>query len=248
MFSTQQSEADLLSRRSRLVNEIKEIDNLIKQLKLQKKKKSETESTAASNSTIFDSPNAILDMFFGNGTNDSISSASSRSSSSVAASAVAASAASAGKEYKKLEDLTKEQLKECLRHIDVSFKTSDSKDDLMQKIRTASKVNNCLDFMNQKGSASAAAVSNLSSLLSNNTREDSRKTTKVEQSTNKKVASKKEEKSERITSIEDCKKAILQEFMNKNDIKFKSSDNKDDLIQKIRDENKVRVCLDYVNH
>ncbi len=247
MFSIQQSEADLLSRRSRLVNEIKEIDTQIKQLKLQKKKKSETESASASagasNSTIFDSPNAILDMFFGNGTNDSILSAPSRSSSSAAA-----SAASAGREYKKLEDLTKEQLKECLRHIDVSFKTSDSKDDLMQKIRTASKVNNCLDFMNQKGSASAAAASNLSSSTSNNTRDESRKSTKVEQSTNKKVASKKEEKSERITSIEDCKKGILQEFMTRNDIKYKSSDNKDDLIQKIRDENKVRACLDYVNH
>jgi hypothetical protein len=68
----------------------------------------------------------------------------------------------------------------------------------------------------RNGSASAAAVSKVSSSNSNNEREEPRKATKVEQSTNRKVASKKEEKSERITSIDDCKKSILQEFMNKN--------------------------------
>jgi hypothetical protein len=231
------SETELIAARTRLIHEIKEIDAELKVLKEQKKKKNS--SNEQNTTSLFDTPNAILDMFFGN--SEATNSGSSVSQSSGSSS----SSNSNSREYKKLEDLTKEQLKECLRHIDVSFKTSDSKDDLMQKIRTASKVNNCLDYMNQRGGAAAAAAS---SSVSNNTREDSRKTTKVEQSTNKKVASKKEEKSERITSIEDCKKAILQEFMNKNDIKFKSSDNKDDLIQKIRDENKVRVCLDYVNH
>ncbi len=231
------TEADLVQIRSRLVNELKEIDAELKILKEQKKRsKSAVSKTTTDTTSIFDSSNAILDMFFGQSTTTTSSPTTNSTSNSNE------------REYKKLEDLTKEQLKSCLRHIDVSFKTSDSKDDLMQKIRTVSKVNTCLDYMNnQNGTASAAAASNASSSTSNNVREESRKTTKVEQSANKKVASKKEEKSERISSIEDCKKAILQEFMNKNDIKFKSSDNKDDLIQKIRDENKVRLCLDYVN-
>ncbi len=221
------SETELLNIRSRLVNELRDIEAELRMVREQKKKKSE-ETTS-----MFDSSNAILEMFFGNSDSPTTTIVSSSQSNE--------------REFKKLEDLTKEQLKTCLRHIDISFKTSDSKDELMQKIRNVSKVNTCLDYINQNGTASAAAASNVSSSISNIVREEPRKATKVEQSTNKKVASRKEEKSELISSIEDCKKAILQEFMNKNDIKFKSSDNKDDLIQKIRDENKVRLCLDFVN-
>jgi hypothetical protein len=232
------TEAELVQIRSRLVNELKEIDAELKVFREQKKKKNSKNDTSASNS-IFDSPNAILDMFFGQATATNASPSVSTTTSN--------SSSLNEREYKKLEDLNKEQLKSCLRHIDISFKTSDSKDDLMQKIRNVSKVNTCLDYINQNGTASAAAASNVSSSISNIVREEPRKATKVEQSVNKKVASKKEEKSERITSIDDCKKAILQDFMNKNDIKFKTSDNKDDLIEKIRNENKVRLCLDFVN-
>jgi hypothetical protein len=224
------SETELLNIRSRLVNELRDIEAELRMVREQKKKKSE-ETTS-----MFDSSNAILEMFFGNSDSPTTTIVSSSQLNE--------------REFKKLEDLTKEQLKTCLRHIDISFKTSDSKDELMQKIRNVSKVNACLDYINhsQNGVASAAAASNVSSSMSKTVRDESKKTIKTEQSANRKVASKKEEKSERISSIEDCKKAMLQEFMNKNDIKFKSSDNKDDLIQKIRDENKVRLCLEYVNH
>ncbi len=233
MFSNK-SEEELKILKEQRINEIKLIDIELKKLKENKKSKNKNSSSsddrAQQTASILDQQNSVLEMFFGSGA--TVSTPNSQSSTT--------ETEEKDDKIKKLDDLKKTQLASYMQKEEIAFKTSDSKDDLIEKIRNANKVRLCLEFFNNPQSQTHSSSSNKE-------REESKKVTKEVQSKNKKVESTKVEKSDRITSIEDCTKVILTKFMKDNNIAFKTSETKDDLIEKIRGENKVRLCLEFAN-
>lgn len=236
MFSNK-SEEELKILKEQRINEIKLIDIELKKLKENKKSKNKNSSSsddrAQQTASILDQQNSVLEMFFGSG-------ATSSSSATLTPQRSTIETDEKDDKIKKLDDLKKTQLASYMQKEEIAFKTSDSKDDLIEKIRNANKVRLCLEFFNNPQSQTHSSSSNKE-------REESKKVTKEVQSKNKKVESTKVEKSDRITSIEDCTKVILTKFMKDNNIAFKTSETKDDLIEKIRSENKVRLCLEFAN-